>query len=121
MKALEKTKEFSKVQVSVEPEQAGLSVLFILEPASYVGIITFPGIQREFVYTRLLQAVDIPEQSPYFDDLLPQGQKALVKFLQVQGYFSAEVQPSTQRDDPHKIVNLVFNVELGPRARVGKY
>ena len=119
VKALEQTKEFSKVQVSVEPEQAGLSVLFILEPASYVGIITFPGIQREFVYTRLLQAVDIPEQSPYFDDLLPQGQKALVKFLQVEGYFSAEVQPSTQRDDPHKIVNLVFNVELGPRARVG--
>ena len=98
VKALEQTKQFSKVQVSVEPEQAGLTVLFILEPASYIGIITFPGVQREFVYTRLLQAVNIPEQSPYFDDLLPQGQKAWQKFLQVQGYFSAEVQPrSTAR------------------------
>jgi outer membrane protein assembly factor BamA len=117
--ALEQTKQFSKVQVSVQPEQSGLDVQFVLEPASYIGIITFPGIKRQFVYTQLLQAVDIPEQSPYFDDLLPQGQKALVKFLQTQGYFLAEVQPETQRDDPHKIVNLVFNVRLGPRAKVG--
>jgi outer membrane protein assembly factor BamA len=118
--ALDRTKQFSKVQVSVEPEQAGLAIQFILEPASYIGILTFPGVKRQFAYTQLLQAVNIPEQSPYFDDLLPQGQSALQKFLQVQGYFSAEVQPEVQRDDPHKIVNLVFHVQLGPRAKVGK-
>ena len=118
--ALDQTKQFLKVQVSVEPEQAGLSVQFILEPASYIGILTFPGIKRQFAYTQLLQAVNIPEQSPYFDDLLPQGQSALQKFLRVQGYFSAEVQPQVQRDDPHKVVNLVFHVQLGPRAKVGK-
>jgi hypothetical protein len=31
--ALDRTKQFSKVQVSVEPEQAGLAIQFILEPA----------------------------------------------------------------------------------------
>jgi outer membrane protein insertion porin family len=117
--SLEQTKQFSKVQVSIEPEPVGLSVLFILEPASYVGIVTFPGIRRQFAYTQLLQAANIPEQSPYFDGLLPKGQKDLLKFLQVQGYFSAEVRPETQRDDPHQIVNLIFHVELGPRAKVG--
>jgi outer membrane protein assembly factor BamA len=117
--AIEKTKQFSKVQVSVQPEQAGLSVLFILEPASYVGVITFPGIKRQFPYTQLLEATSISEQSPYFESLLPQGQAALQKFLQVRGYFLASVRPEIQRDDPHKIVNLIFNVRLGPAAKVG--
>ena len=49
--ALQETKQFAKVQVSVEPQQDGLSVLFILEPASYVGIISFPGAPRSLVYT----------------------------------------------------------------------
>lgn len=117
--AIDRTKQFSKVEVSVQPEQAGLNVQFILEPASYVGIVTFPGSKRQFLYTQLLQAVNIPEQSPYFDDLLPQGQSALQTFLQVAGYFSARVRPELHRDDPHRIVNLVFHVELGPRAKVG--
>ena len=41
--ALQKTNLFSQVQVSVEPEQAGLRVLFILQPAPYVGLIEFPA------------------------------------------------------------------------------
>ncbi len=35
VEALQKTELFSKVQVSIKPEQAGLNILFILEPASY--------------------------------------------------------------------------------------
>ncbi len=117
--ALQQTKSFSKVDLKVEPEQSGLRIMFILEPASYVGIITFPGSGGKFVYTRLLQAVNISEQSPFFDDLLPQGQKGLEQFLRVQGYFQAAVHAETQRDDPHRIVNLVFRLNLGPYAKVG--
>ena len=30
-----------------------------------------------------------------------------------------KVEPEIQRDDPHKIVNLVFKVQSGPLAKVG--
>jgi len=118
-KALQNTHQFSKVDVTVTPEQSGLAVMFVLEPASYVGIISFPGVPGQFAYTQLLQTVNIPEQSPYFDDLLSQGQKNLQHFLQVQGYFSPGVQPEIQRDDPHRIVNLIYHVTPGPHAKVG--
>src|SRR5580704_12558063 len=41
--ALQQTKWFSKVDLKVEPQPSGLRITFILQPASYVGIITFPG------------------------------------------------------------------------------
>jgi outer membrane protein insertion porin family len=118
--ALQAMKSFSQVQVSITPEESGLTVLFILQPASYVGMISFPGATDAFPYTRLLQAVNIPEQSPYFDDLSTSGQTSLVSFFRQQGYFSARVQPEIERDDPHRIVNLVFRVDLENRAKVGE-
>jgi outer membrane protein insertion porin family len=117
--ALQATQKFSQVQVSIEPEETGLSILFILQPASYVGVISFPGAMNALPYTRLLQAVNIPEQTPYFEDLLSQGQEALVSFLHQEGYFRARVEPGIERDDPHRIVNLIFRTELGERAKVG--
>ena len=101
MAALQQTNQFTKVQVKVDARgRRDCDVQFILEPAYYVGIVTFPGAPGEFVYTRLLQAVNIPEQSPFFEDLLPQGQKALEQFLQVQGYFTATVEPRLIRTKP---------------------
>ena len=117
--ALQGTNEFSQVQVSIEPDKDGLRVLFILEPTSYIGIISFPGANNRFDYVRLLQVANIPEQSPYVADLPPQGQMALVRFFQANGYFTARVDPEIQRDDPHRIVNLTFNVHLNQLARVG--
>ena len=41
--ALQKTRLFSQVQVEITPEAEGLRVMFILEPAAYIGMIRFPG------------------------------------------------------------------------------
>ena len=67
--ALQQTHLFTQVQVSLEPEQDGLRVLFILQPADYIGMIDFQGTGTRFPYTELLQAANIPEQSPYVPDL----------------------------------------------------
>ncbi|MCU1340913.1 MAG: outer membrane protein [Candidatus Acidoferrum typicum] len=118
--ALQKTEMFSKVQVSIKPEQAGLNILFILEPASYIGVLDFPGATKTFTYTQLLQAVNIPEQTAYVDELPAQGTQALLQFFQTNGYFEATVNPVVQRDDAHRIVNLRFDCHLNRLARFGE-
>src|ERR1700730_10683984 len=118
--ALQKTGLFSKVQVSIKPEQAGLNILFILQPASYIGILDFPGATQTFSYTRLLQAVNIPEQTAFVDDLAAQGAQALLQFFQTNGYFEAKVTPEIQRDDAHRIVNIRFDCHLNWLARFGE-
>jgi outer membrane protein insertion porin family len=118
--ALQNTHMFSKVQVSVKPEQAGLNILFILEPASYIGMLRFPGAMNTFTYTRLLQAVNIPEQTAFVDDLPDQGTRTLLQFFQTNGYFEAGVTADVQRDDPHRIVNISFDCRLNRLARFGE-
>ena len=107
--ALQQTKLFTEVQVSLEPEQDGLRVLFILQPADYIGVLEFQGTGTRFPYTELLQAANIPEQSPYVPELSAQGQKGLLDYFHTRGFFAAEVTPEIHRDANHRIVNLVFH------------
>src|SRR6266403_191964 len=117
--ALQKTALFSQVQVKVEPEQSGVHVTFLLQPSFYVGMVYFPGA-KAFSYTRMLQAVNIPEQTPFVDDLVTKGKDALLQLFQNDGYFEAKINPETQRDEKHLIVNLIYHCTLGKRAKIGE-
>ncbi len=116
--ALQQTKLFTEVQVSLEPEQDGLRVLFILQPADYIGVLEFQGTGTRFPYTELLQAANIPEQSPYVPELSAQGQKGLLDYFHTRGFFAAEVTPEIHRDANHRIVNLVFHCVLNKQAKI---
>lgn len=118
--ALQNTKLFSSVKLNVTPQQNGLKLVFVLEPAYYVGHLSFPGAIRAFPYTRLLQSANIPAQSAFTNDLPPQGQKALQHFFQTNGYFLASVQPKPDWDQQHMIVNLTFACDLKKLARIGE-
>jgi outer membrane protein insertion porin family len=117
--ALQHSNEFTQVQVSIEPQPAGLRVIFILQPASYIGLISFPGATKKFAYTRLLEAAGIQEQAPFIEKRLPDAKKALLDFLASNGYFASTVETEIHRDDPHRIVNLTFRITLNHRARIG--
>jgi len=118
--ALQKTTLFSQIQVKVEPEQSGAHITFLLQPAYYIGMVYFPGAAKTFSYTRMLQAVNIPDQTPFVDDLVSKGKDALLHLFQTDGFFEAKVEPETKRDEKHLIVNLVYHCSLGRRAKIGE-
>src|SRR6476620_8653901 len=117
--ALQQTGRFSKVEVDVRPEPGGLHVTFTLEPALYFGILEFPGATKSFSYTRLLQVVDIPNRTPYEQDLVSKAEDNLLQFFVSAGFFQAQVQARSQIDEAHMLANIVFAVDLGKRANVG--
>ena len=53
--ALVKAADVKDVDVQVTPAAEGLHVLFVLKPAYYFGVYTFPKAEKTFSYTRLLQ------------------------------------------------------------------
>ena len=118
--ALQATKRFTDVQVSIGFASDGVDVLFILRPTFYVGLLSFPGAGHALPYVSLMQAANIPEQTPYYAQLLSQGKEALLTYLRKEGYFAAAVQPEAQRDDADRIVNIIFHTTLNKRARIGK-
>src|SRR5260370_11271817 len=117
--ALEQKGGFPKVTVSVLPEPSGLRLNFLLEPAYFLGIVDFPGVVKDFSYTRLLQVVNLPDEDPYDRARIPVAETALQNFLQKNGYFQAKIQTKSEIDDAHQLVNVSFSVELGKQARIG--
>ena len=117
--ALRGTGRFTKVEVGVKPDVAGLHVTFTLEPALYFGIFDFPGAIKHYSYTRLLQVVDIPNQTAYKQDLVTKAANNLSQFFISTGYFLAQVQAETQFDESHMLANVVFQINLGRRAKIG--
>jgi outer membrane protein insertion porin family len=116
---LQETKEYTGIQVSIEPETQGLRVTFILRPVYTIGLISFPGAVGKLSYTRMLQAANISVDAPYVQDVILSREKPLKDFFSSEGYFAASVHTVVQPDDAHKIVNITFECELGPRAKFG--
>ncbi|PYX45848.1 MAG: hypothetical protein DMG83_08660 [Acidobacteria bacterium] len=79
----------------------------------------FPGASKGFSYTRLLQVIDIPTQTPYKQDVVAKAGDNLRNFFVSAGYFQAQVQPEPQLDEIHMLASVVFHINLGKRAKVG--
>ena len=63
--ALIKSGVAKDVEVQVNPAPEGLHVVFVLKPAYYFGVFTFPKAEKTFTYTRLLQAANYSKQEPF--------------------------------------------------------
>lgn len=116
--ALKDAAKCDSVRVQVEAEANGVRVLFVLEPAVYFGIFTFPGAGR-FPYSRLVQVANYPTQTPFNAADVEQDRGALAKFLQQQGYFQSTVNAELRLDAQHGLANVVFHVALGRAAKFG--
>ena len=116
--ALQKAGQFPQVRINVVPDIAGLRVSFLLEPAYYLGIVTFPGADRQFSYTRLLQTANLSDEDPYDPVRVREGAKSLADFLRRNGFFQSKVDLEADIDDAHELVNVKYAIELGKRANI---
>jgi outer membrane protein assembly factor BamA len=116
--ALRHTGKFPDVQLDLRPEQEGVRVLFILQPAIYFGIYQFTGVEQ-FPYARLLQVANYSPQEPYSPIDLQKGEQAITTFLRRNGYFGAEVHSEVEVDKNNGLANVNFRVQLNRLAKFG--
>jgi outer membrane protein insertion porin family len=117
--ALKSSGEVGEVELEIRPQADGVRVMFVLQPAIYFGIYTFPGAQR-FAYSRLLQVADYPPRGAYSAIDVANTTDRLTRFFQQNGYFQAQVHAELQMDSAHGLVNVKFQVALKRHARFGK-
>ncbi|MBV9072292.1 MAG: BamA/TamA family outer membrane protein [Acidobacteria bacterium] len=117
--ALKSTHRFNDVQIQMRPEAEGIRVVFVLEPAVYFGVYSFPGAEKQFPYARLLQVSDYPPRGPYTPVDVVNAQMAMERFLQREGYFQAQVKPRIEVDKVHGLANVFFDTTLGRKAKFG--
>src|SRR5262249_50810081 len=106
--ALQRTGKFKDVQLELRPEQDGVRVMFVLQPAIYFGMYQFPGAER-FPYARLILAASYVAQEPFSFVDIQKAQASLLTFLRRNGYFQAAVNPEIQIDRPNGLANVNFH------------
>jgi outer membrane protein assembly factor BamA len=116
--ALKRTGKFKDVQLELRPEQEGVRVILVLQPAIYFGMYQFPGAER-FPYARLIIAASYVAQEPFSFVTIQKAQASLLTFLRRNGYFQAEVKPEVQIDQNTRLANVNFHVTLNQRAKFG--
>ena len=119
IEALQRAGHFPKVTANIIPDLSGLRIDFLLEPAYYIGVLQFPGAAQKFAYIRLLQVANLPDEDPYDPARVSVAVEALQAFFKRNGYLQPATQSSIQIDDAHQLVNVIFRVQLGTRARIG--
>jgi outer membrane protein insertion porin family len=120
IQALKRTHEFADVRLDVRPEENGLRVRFLLEPAYYIGEFTFPGANKSlFPYSRLLQVSKYTPQEPYSALDIQEAATALKEYFHRVGFFRSDVEADVRTDAAHRLADVQFNTVLNQRARFG--
>jgi outer membrane protein insertion porin family len=117
--ALKKNGVANDVEVQVTPAPEGLHVVFVLKPAYYFGVFTFPKAEKTFSYTRLLQAANYSKQEPFTQEKVEEAESNLLAFFHRTGFFAATVEPKLQTDQAHGVVNVEYDINLKRRAKFG--
>ena len=118
--ALKSRGRFQAVELELRPDEKGVRVLLVLQPAVYFGVYEFPGAVGRFAYSRLIQVSDYPPRGAYTPVDVERARQSLVAFYQQNGYFEAKVQPAITVDKAHGLANVSFNTQLGPHAKFGQ-
>src|SRR6478736_8446714 len=118
--ALLKSGVAKDVEVQVNPAPEGLHVIFVLKPAYYFGVYTFPKAEKTFTYTRLLQASNYAKQEPFTQEKVEEAESNLLAFFHRTGFFAATVEPKMQTDQAHGMVNVEYDINLKRRAKFGE-
>ena len=116
--ALKRTGKFEDVQLEVRPEEQGLRILFVLQPAFYFGIYEFPGA-KSLSYARLLQVANYPPRGAYTQSDVERARTGAQTYLRRIGYFRAEVRSQLELHPQYGLVNVILHVTLNFRAKFG--
>lgn len=117
--ALRAAGKFDSVEIQAEPDAQGVRVIFVVRPAVYFGIFEFPGADKQFPYSQLTQAASYPLSEAFNPSEVTADQQSLLTFFQQEGFFEAHVTPALDLDSSNALGNVLFNSQLGKRAKFG--
>jgi outer membrane protein insertion porin family len=116
LKNLYKTNFFKNVTVRINN-----NTLFIDVVENYiVEDIIFNGIKNKKMLESLRDIVKLKSRSSYMESIFFNDVNTVKNFLKNSGYYFSDVQTSIELNDQNNTTNLIYNIDLGSRAKISK-
>jgi len=111
--------DYSDIRVTAVSGAGGLRVNFIVTPNYYNNVIRIEGLKEPPTAPAALAAMRLGLGEPFRESSLKDGVDRLQATLKDNGLYLAKIQPVLAPHDDTRQMDVVVNVDPGPRARAG--
>jgi outer membrane protein assembly complex protein YaeT len=98
----------------------GMTLIFAGTARYYVGRVTITGVKSDRLSSLLEYATKLNAGTAYTDTSVATGTEGIREVLRSHGYYESKVYAGTTLDRPNSQINVEYDVELGPQARIGE-
>ncbi|HEY0162839.1 MAG TPA: POTRA domain-containing protein [Edaphobacter sp.] len=100
-------------------EGDGMVLIFVGTPRYFVGKVTIAGVKIDRLTSLLEYATKLSPGTAYTDSSVQAGTDGIRDVLRSNGYYQPKVYAGTSLDKPNSQVNVEYDVDIGPQARIG--
>jgi outer membrane protein insertion porin family len=101
-------------------EGSGMVLIFAGTPRYYVGKVTITGVKSDRLTSLLEYATKLSPGTGYTDTSVSAGTEGIRDILRSNGYHEPKIYAGTTLDRPNSQVNVEYDVNVGPQARIGE-
>lgn len=110
---------YRDIKVRGVKEDGGIVLIFSGTPRYYVGRVTISGVKTDRLSSLLEYATKLNPGGIYMDTSVSDGTEGIREVLRSNGYYEPKIYAGTTIDTPNSQVNVEYDVDVGPQARIG--
>ena len=107
--------------IGVSGIRNGDSVTLIFSGPSryFIGRVSIEGVKAEQLASLLEYSTNLNPGAPYVETAVPTATTLLKQTLAQNGYYQPVIGVTMTADDPNQQMNITYQINIGPQARIG--
>jgi outer membrane protein insertion porin family len=118
IRALYRTGDYADVRAISTPVDGGVRVDFVVREQLFFNQVIIHGLVTPPTEASAIAAVQLPLGEPYRADAVQEGLERLRELLKEEGLYSAQVSADTVPHAQGHQMDVIINIQAGPRARI---
>jgi outer membrane protein assembly factor BamA len=118
IRALYRTGDYADVRAFSVPMEGAVRVDFVVREQLYFNQVIIQGLVSPPTEASAIAAVQLPLGEPYQADVVSEGLDRLRELLKDEGLYAAQVSAQEVPHPQDHQIDVILNVQPGPRARI---
>src|SRR6266849_5315693 len=118
IRALYRTGEYADVRATSTAVAGGIRVDFVVREQLFFNRVILHGLVSPPTEASAVAAVQLPLGEPYQADAVKEGLERLRELLKEEGLYAAQVSADTVPHAQGHQMDVIINIQAGPRARI---
>jgi outer membrane protein insertion porin family len=118
IRALYRTGDYADLRAISTPTDGGTRIDFVVREQLFFNQVIIHGLTSPPTEASAIAAVQLPLGEPYQRDAVNEGLERLRELLKEEGLYGAQVSAETVPHAQNHQMDVIINIQSGPRARV---